>query len=157
MSIICFPKKMHKGNKFENPNMCNSPYFKFLSKCFQKFANKNMWSFYYFSKKPLPNFIIFGPHLIHQMMQTSAVLKFPRKPPKPRGISAKWLLSSSSSQASTCVEDSWTLHGHLLLAASKPRRPPGACTWTPPLPPFSLTALLFPPLSLVLALPLLPQ
>jgi hypothetical protein len=33
---------MHKGNIFENPNIYNSPYFKFLSKCFQKFANKIM-------------------------------------------------------------------------------------------------------------------
>jgi hypothetical protein len=67
--------------------LVNSSYFKMLSKCFQKFANKTLWSFYYFSKKPLPNFIIFGLHLNHQILQNISVLIFPRNLPNPRGFS----------------------------------------------------------------------
>jgi hypothetical protein len=50
--------------------------FLYLDNCIQmvsKNSNKHRWSFYYFSKKPLPNFITFGLHLNHQLLQTSVV------------------------------------------------------------------------------------
>jgi hypothetical protein len=54
-----------------------------------KVSNKNIWSSYYFSKKPLPNFIIFGLHLNHQILENLTVFKFLEKSSKARGLFAK--------------------------------------------------------------------
>jgi hypothetical protein len=82
--------------------MCNSSLFEMLSKCFQKFANKTLWSFYHFSKKPLPNFIIFGLRLIHQILQKGAVLKF-LETSKSQGAICKTVFVFFAGTASFCV------------------------------------------------------
>jgi hypothetical protein len=61
---------------------------------FSKFANKTLWSFYYFSKKALPHFIIFGSCLFHKILQKCAVFNLQGKNPKARGLFAKSPLSS---------------------------------------------------------------
>jgi hypothetical protein len=54
-----------------------------------KVCKQNLGSFYYFSKKALPIFIIFGPCLFHKILQSVQFLSFPWNLSNPRGFSEK--------------------------------------------------------------------